>query len=219
MSGVKPFLIVAGLRKEARAAGAGRVCVLSGADGATLRARLGALDPRSYAGVVSFGLAGGLDPALAPGDLVIGARAVAPGALYDAAPAFVDHLAAGARAAGLAFICGAVAGVDALAMTPAAKAALRARTRADVVDMESHIAGDFAARARLPFAMVRVVCDPAERALPPAAARAITPAGAVALAVVLREVARAPASLGALARAARDSRAAFKTLKACAPLF
>ena len=35
--------------------------------------------------------------------------------------------------------------------------------------MESHIVAQLAARMRLPFAVLRVIADPAERAIPPAA--------------------------------------------------
>ena len=45
-----------------------------------------------------------------------------------------------------------------------AKAALRATTGADAVDMESHIAARYAEQHSLPFAALRVISDPAHRA-------------------------------------------------------
>ena len=42
-------------------------------------------------------------------------------------------------------------------------------TGALAVDMESHVVAHVAARHRLPMVAIRVVTDPAERALPPSA--------------------------------------------------
>lgn len=216
---MKPLLIVAGLEREARAAGKGVATVLSGADCALLRVRLSGVDPAAFAGVVSFGLAGGLEPALPAGALVLGARAVVSGAAYDCHPALVSRLAEGLRARRIAFTQGVVAGVDAPVLDIAGKQALRARTRGIAVDMESHVAGDFAARARLPFAILRAVSDPAGRALPALAAQAVGPDGRVRLGGVLAALARRPGDLGPMMRAGRDSRAAFRALDACRGMF
>ncbi len=70
-----------------------------------------------------------------------------------------------------------LAGVDAPLVAPTEKAALRAATGAAAADMESHLAAAFAATRRVPFAALRVVCDPAERGLPPLAAEALRPDG------------------------------------------
>ena len=216
---MKPFLSVAGRAREARLAGAGVECVLSGADALLLQGRLIEIDPAAYAGIVSFGLAGGLDPAMRPGDLLIGTRAVDRGATYDAHPKLSQWIGDRLAARGLVARTGVTAGVWAPVLTVADKRALQQRTRALAVDMESHLAGDFAARARLPFAIVRVIADPAERALPPLASHAIGAHGQVRLWHVLSRLARAPGQIGALTQAGRDSRAAFATLKRCGGLF
>ena len=70
----------------------------------------------------------------------------------------------------------------------------------------------------MPFAIVRAIGDPAARALPPLATRAIRPDGGVDVAGVLRELAREPAQLGDLIRAGLDARAAFATLGRCGGL-
>ena len=59
-------------------------------------------------------------------------------------------------------------------------------TGAVAVDMESHIAAAYAAEAGLPFAALRVVSDPAGRALPALAMAAIKPNGDIDLRKVLR---------------------------------
>src|ERR1700742_2784590 len=58
-----PVLIVTGLVQEARiAAGPGMAVICSSSDPRPLRALLATLDPSSFRGVISFGIAGGLDP-------------------------------------------------------------------------------------------------------------------------------------------------------------
>ncbi len=60
-------------------------------------------------------------------------------------------------------------------------------TGADAVDMESHIAARYAAEhARLPFAAVRVISDPAHRELPKLTIGAIKPNGNVVMWKVMR---------------------------------
>ena len=105
-----------------------------------------------------------------------------------------------------------LAGVEAAVMSVPEKAILYARTGAAAVDMESHVAAAYAARHALPFAAIRVVCDPAERSLPAFAAEALKPNGEPDIIAVLGAVARRPAHLPALIRLARDSGRAFKAL-------
>jgi len=105
-----------------------------------------------------------------------------------------------------------LAGVEAAVMTVQAKAALRAATGAAAVDMESQVAAAWAGERSLPFAMLRVVCDPAERALPAFAATALKPNGDPDVVGVLAALARREAKVGELVRLARDSGAAFRSL-------
>jgi hypothetical protein len=81
--------------------------------------------------------------------------------------------------------------------------------------MESHIGAAYAARNNLPFAAVRVISDPAERALPPLAKRALKPDGRVDFAAVLAGLARAPSELTTLLRAGGDAGRAFAGLRRC----
>jgi len=212
-----PVLVVTGLAREAASlVGEGVEPLLSGAAPARLRAALGARENAPYAFVVSFGLAGGLDPALAPGDFLLPEAIVAGPARYDAhgrGVALLREALTGEKIFG-----GLLAGAEAPAMTPRDKASLRGATGAAAVDMESHIAAEFAARRGIPFLALRVVCDPATRALPPLAAKAVTPDGGVDIALVLRELARQPAQIADLIRAGLDSRKAFASLRRGGPL-
>jgi hypothetical protein len=81
--------------------------------------------------------------------------------------------------------------------------------------MESHIAAAYAAEAALPFAAVRVISDPAHRALPALARAAIKPNGQIDLAAVLRGIVRNPATLHALVSTGLDFNRALRSLRGC----
>ncbi len=214
-----PILVVTGLSREAACLGGeGLIPLCSGADVGLLRAVLIERADAEFSAVVSFGLAGGLDPGLRPGDVVIGTRAVGGLEHFDAHLVLRQVLMEGFAGAGVAAREGAVVGVDAAILTASGKAAFREQSGAIAVDMESHIAGAFAGRRGLPFAIVRAIGDPAARALPPLATKAIGPDGGVDVAGVLRELVREPAQLGDLIRAGLDARAAFATLSRCGGL-
>src|SRR5258707_4298985 len=99
---------------------------------------------------------------------------------------------------------GGQAGGEQWIAATACKAALHSETGAAAVDMESHIAAAYAARAGLPFAALRVISDPASRSLPALAKSAIKPNGDIDLRKVLRGVARNPTSLRALVSTGLD---------------
>ena len=81
--------------------------------------------------------------------------------------------------------------------------------------MESHIAAAYAAEAGLPFAALRVISDPASRALPALAMAAIKPNGDIDLRKVLRGVARNPTTLRALVSTGIDFNRALRSLRGC----
>ncbi|MEH3119876.1 MAG: phosphorylase [Methylorubrum populi] len=213
--GKASVLAVAGLAREARiATGPGVETIQAGGSPARLWA---ALDGRPSVGlraVVSFGIAGGLDPALRPGDVVVCTHLDADARL-PADPDLARRLSEALGGSAERVAAGGLAGSDVAVMTVADKAALRARTGALAVDMESHVAAAYAARHALPFAALRVVCDPAERALPAFAAAALTPEGEPDIRAVLGALLRGRARIGDLIRLGRDSSAAFAALARC----
>ena len=211
-----PVLAVTGLAREARvAAGPGVATIGAGGNPSRLRAMLSARINPGCRAVISIGIAGGLDPTLVPGDVVVATGVVTAESRFDAHPDVAQFLArrlAGhPKRVGLADL----AGVDAPALSPADKQRLRIATGAAAVDMESHVAAAFAAEHDLPFAAVRVVCDPAHRALPAFVGQALRPDGEVDIAAVIAAIARRSAKFGGLVRLARDSAEAFEALRRC----
>ena len=74
----RPVLIVTGLVQEARiAAGPGMTVICSSSDPQQLRALLATLRSHDVRGVISFGVAGGLDPSLKSGDVVVATEVMA----------------------------------------------------------------------------------------------------------------------------------------------
>src|ERR1700716_3843723 len=93
----RPVLIVTGLVQEARiAAGPGLTVICSSRDPRQLRSLLAGFDPLSVRGVISFGVAGGLDPALKSGDVVVATEVMAGDRRWMAASALSEELITGA---------------------------------------------------------------------------------------------------------------------------
>jgi len=207
--GATSVLVVSGMDFEARLAAGPGVMTLYGLRAGALQAALEQGAWPGCAGVISFGVAGGLDPTLAPGALVLAERVHDGAKVYPADP---DWLSALHRALPEG-IGGALAGADAAVTAVADKAALRQRTGALAVDMESHIAARFARARGLPFAACRVVIDPAGRAVPPAALAGMAADGSTDIGAVLRSLLAAPGQIGGLLRLARDASAARAALK------
>lgn len=161
-------------------------------------------------GIVSFGIAGGLVGHLEPGACIIAEAVVCPaGIRYGTDGDWRDKLAS---RLGSAAVTGTIAGVDKPVGTRAAKHELHARTGAAIADMESHVAARIAHDHALPFAAVRVVADPAHRALPEAALNGMKPDGSPDVLAVLRSLAARPRQLPDLLRVAMDTRAALGAL-------
>ena len=194
-----PLGFVVGLAAEARIArGLGLVAIGGGMPAGATRAaeRLVAEGVR---GLVSFGLAGGLDPTLRPGDIIVPAMVRVD--RTDFATADLVGPTGGLLLAGTA-----------IAATRAAKQALFAGTGAAAIDLESGAVALVAQRHNLPFAVLRAICDPAERDLPPAALAALDAAGAIGTWRILLSLARRPAQLPGLVTLARDAAIARRAL-------
>jgi adenosylhomocysteine nucleosidase len=207
------LLFISGLKREAAIARASDALAICGS-GETLRAKL-AEATTPFRLTISFGLCGGLDPALRSGDIVIGTRVLADGANVMADESVARQLATRLAAAGERVSLGAVAGVDTPVLTRAAKAELRNATMALAVDMESHLAARLAAHHKTPLAILRVVGDPADRDLPTLAAKALQSDGSIDLGAVAFALIRSPGQTPRVIATARDSATAFAALRRC----
>ena len=212
----RPILIVTGLVQEARiAAGPGMAVICSSSDPQQLRALLTVFDPSTIRGVVSFGVAGGLDPSLKSGDVVVATEVMSGDTRWLAGLSLTEEQIAGIALGRRRVVRGGLAGVEEVVVAQACKAALRSVTGAAAVDMESHIAAAYAAEHELPFAALRVISDPATRALPALARAAIKPNGDIDMRTVLRGIARNPRALRALVSTGIDFNRALRSLRGC----
>ena len=204
------MIVVVGLAFEARIAAGPGVQVICSGDGRHLAASL----ERALAvagrcpGLVSFGVAGGLAAELHPGSCVVASEVVFEERRLPTDAAWSQHLMRTIPGA----VYGPLVGVPAPVADPASKSELHLRTGAIAVDMESHVVADMAAAHGLPMIAIRVITDPAERALPVSALAGMRPDGTTDMAAVLRSLVRRPYDVPALLRTALDARAARATL-------
>ena len=190
--------IVVGLTAEARVARPLGTVAVGGGDGAGASLAAERLVRDGAQALLSFGLAGGLDPALRPGALVL------PGTVLDADGAWHATLLPGAA--------GRLYGGGTILASARDKAELHRRTGAAAVDLESAAVARVAARHALRFGVVRAVCDPAERDLPPASLMALDAAGRIGLWRVIRSVLAQPGQVPGLLALGRDAARARRAL-------
>jgi adenosylhomocysteine nucleosidase len=120
----RPILIVTGLVQEARiAAGPGMAVICSSSDPRQLRALLTVFDPTTIRGVVSFGVAGGLDPSLKSGDVVVATEVMAGDARWLAGLSLSEEQIAGIALGRRRVVRGGLAGVEEVVMAQTCKAA------------------------------------------------------------------------------------------------
>lgn len=100
--------------------------------------------------IIAAGFAGGLDPALRSGAIVMA----------------TNHSSHDLIARATGAVAGVFAHADVPVETVAAKAALARATGAIAVDMESQPVADACVRAGVPLLIVRVISDPADKPLP-----------------------------------------------------
>jgi adenosylhomocysteine nucleosidase len=162
---------------------------------------------QGVAGLVSFGLAGGLSAAAAPGALVI-PGVIVPDPGYKPIPqpdARLTALLGGPTAHTL--LASAMVAVSA-----EQKQRLHEETGADAVDTETATVAEVAREYDLPFAVLRAVSDDYATDLPEAALVALSASGAIVFPRVLASVLRHPGQIGALLRLGRQAALARRAL-------
>ena len=201
----EPFVIVAtGLAFEARIAEgveAAKVCCGNGGQMAVALAT--AIGP-ACRGIISFGIAGGLDPALRSGTAVVASSIIGANGVRGALPTD-DRWAQALLFARPQFVHAPILGVDAPVAEPADKLRLFRQTDAAIADMESHIVASVADEHGLPFAALRVVADPAGQRVPLTALGGMRADGSLDVMAVLVALGRRPADLARLPGLARHA--------------
>lgn len=216
--------VLTGTRREAAclrpAAASAEISILCSGASAVRAAEQGdALLGSGCSAVLSFGVAGGLDPTLGPGTLVIASSVIAPdGSEIATSEPWRAALEADLHAAGMTFVSGAIVGVEQVVDHPDPKRTIFAATGARCVDMESHVAMKTALRGGLPGLVVRAIADTAGDALPDIASTAIGSRGEVRIGAMIDALLRQPGDLPDLLRLARVSRPAFASLRRVAAL-
>lgn len=223
--------VVTGLAAEARLIPeqtehrAGRLVVCcAGANSRRAEEAAETLVAQGATALLSFGIAGALDPGRSAGDLIVANDIVLPnGERLPCDPAWQGDLRRSLQGGAFSTISGTVLGSVVPLLTLADKARAYALSGAQAVDMESHAVAQVAARAGLPFLAIRAIADTAHDALPGFVTDAVTEDGKpdtlkAALALMSR-----PWQLPSALRLAQRSNKALSVLRAVSreagPLF
>jgi hopanoid-associated phosphorylase len=207
-----PVIVAAGMDFEARIAKKGPgVRPVYGQNRTAYVRDLEAAVKAGARGVISFGVAGGLCPSLKPGDVVVASAVVTASNRFDTHGRWSRSL----RHALPSACGGSIFAADDAVMTVLEKEALFAGTGAIAVDVESGVAAEAAERHGLPFAVLRVVLDPAGRSLPLSATVGVRDDGTTDPGAVIRSLLRRPGEIGELVRLAGDARLAKRSLLGC----
>jgi adenosylhomocysteine nucleosidase len=167
--------------------------------------------------LASWGLAGGLDPALAAGHIVLPEEVVLDGGESLAtARAWRERVARSLEAAHWPAASGKLLTSARTLETVAVKSSAFRGTRAVAVDMESFAIAQVAAAGGIPFIAVRAIVDTAADEVPPALASAADAAGAISAGRIVARLVLRPTQLPALLRLAARYRAAARSLRAVA---
>ena len=197
--------VVVGMASEARIARRlGAPVAIGGGSAAGARLVAERLVAHGASALLSFGLAGGLAPGLHAGAVLVPGEVVTEGGRFTVDPALAGCLGG--------FTSHVVYGADEVVASVEAKRTLHERTGCDAVDLESGAVAGVARARRVPFAVLRAVCDPAGRALPSAAVVALTVDGTVDVRRVIGSIMGEPGQIGGLLALARDAAVARRAL-------
>ena len=203
--------IVTGLKSEAKlVAGLGAAVISGGGQAEVTRAKIASLIAQGVTGLVSFGIAGGLDPALPVGALVISETVFdGTGYRYLGAATWCEQACAAAPGA----IRGPVYASDAIVDSVALKDQIFRHLKTVAADMESHHVARAAARHGLPFLVIRAVADTAAEALPAAFGAGVDADGGTRIGPILKAMLCGQLSLPGVIRAGKSASTALASLR------
>ena len=168
--------------------------------------------------LASSGLAGGLDPHLGPGHIVIATRLLhmdgdkieGP---WNADPTGVALAHNRLTAEGFPVRCGTMLTASQEILTRDRKQSLFGRTQGLAVDMESAAVARVAQEVSVPFFCLRVICDPAQQSIPHQLSRCLDTCGKIRLPSVLLNLARRPSLAIDIFRLSRNFGSAMPVLR------
>lgn len=192
----------------------GSLLAVSGVGFGAATAAARALAAAPVSALMTFGVAGGLDPALKAGTVVLPTQVISSdGARFATCRSWQARLAA---AVGTPYKAVGILLSSPLAIeTPADKAIAFRDSGAVAVDMESVAVAEIAAAHQLPFVALRVIVDTASDALPPSVIAA-SRSGRVKIGRLLAGLLTAPGEIAALIGLSLRYRAAMRSLRAVA---
>ena len=197
----RKVLVVSGMPQEGQIAmaGANVISVISGGNLQTLMKNLAAIDPKTVKAVVSFGIAGGLDPKLNFGDTVVSTEVINDdGKIFPTDQTLSAKVVKALSRNFVRVFQGPMYGSVTTRYTAALKAALYQQSGATSVDDESEGAAAYAAANHLPLVVLRTISDPQSFSLPPLAKDAITTDGTFNFAAALASLENDPSQIPAI---------------------
>lgn len=165
--------------------------------------------------LLSWGVAGGLEPTLQPGDLVLATGVASANGEAGVDARWHERLVRALEQAGLRACPGKLWSHTGVVADVAGKRRL-AGHGCVAVDMEAASVAQVATDAGVPFAAVKAVSDPLDRPLPAFALRLLRPDGGVRPTVLAAVLVRGPRAWRALGRMRHDFAAARAGLRRAA---
>ncbi len=191
----------------------GTLVAVSGMGGPAARSAAQSLIEAGASALVSWGMAGGLDPALAAGTLCLPGVVLAPGGGSLVTDLHWREILTAAIGPRCRVVAGTLLTSEVALDDPAGKAAAFRGSGAVAVDMESSAIGEVAAARKLPFVVVRAILDTAADALPAVVLGAGAGAeGHVSWPRLVLGLLEAPGDLGAVIRLGQRYRRARQAL-------
>jgi len=204
-----PVGVVVGMESEAALLPPGVLVGIAGADPVAAEYQARRLLDQGAQALLSFGIAGATDPALASGDLIIATEVIDGLDHFPVDSVWMCRLLNALPEARR----GPVFAANRVIAGSHSKRGLFASVGARAVDMESGAVARVATGVGCPFAVLRAVADPAGFSLPSAAAAGLGPDGKPRPFAVLARLALRPWQLPGLIRLGLESRAAHLALR------
>lgn len=176
-----------------------------------------ALAAEGATALMSFGFAGGLDPTLKVGDLILAELVLGDGGV-SVSPDPDWQASAARNFAELNVIPIPIFSDRVVIAKPEDKAQLREKTGAFAVDMESFAVGNVARLLGLKFLVLRAILDPADQIIPESALAGYSKDGVISPKDVAGALMARPQDMPAMIQLGIDNRKAQKTLSGVARL-